>query len=157
MALENDTLAPDFELPNQFGERIRLSDYRGRKPVALIFFPLAFTQTCTTELCELRDNLSLFANKNVELLAVSVDSKSTLRAFAEVENYDFTLLADFWPHGAVAREYGVFVESKGYATRATFLIDSFGKIRARFITSPAEARSLDAYRDALAELLPASA
>ena len=60
MALENDTQAPDFDLANQFGEHVRLSDFRGKKPVALVFFPLAFSSTCTGELCALRDNLALF-------------------------------------------------------------------------------------------------
>lgn len=155
MALENDTQAPDFELPNQFGEHVRLSDFRGRKPVALVFFPLAFSSTCTGELCELRDNLALFAGSHAELLAVSVDSKATLRAFAEKEGYNFALLADFWPHGAVAKEYGVFLEEKGFANRASFLIDTHGIIKASFITAPGEARSLEAYRAALAELSPA--
>ena len=157
MALENDTTAPDFELANQFGEHVRLSDFRGKKPVALVFFPLAFSSTCTGELCELRDNLALFCNSGVELLAVSVDSKASLRAFAEKEGYDFTLLADFWPHGAVAKEYGVFLEHKGFANRASFLIDVNGVIRASFITAPGEARSIDAYKAALAELAPAHA
>src|SRR3954452_1013443 len=107
MALENDTQAPDFDLANQFGEHIRLSDFRGKKPVALVFYPLAFSSTCTHELCELRDNLALFAQDGVELIAISVDSKATLRAWAEHEGYAFTLLADFWPHGGVARQYGV--------------------------------------------------
>ncbi|HXD61322.1 MAG TPA: peroxiredoxin [Lacisediminihabitans sp.] len=156
MALENDTQAPDFELANQFGEHVRLSDFRGKKPVALVFFPLAFSSTCTGELCELRDNLSLFAGSDAELLAISVDSKATLRAFADKEGYDFTLLADFWPHGAVAKEYGVFLEHKGFANRASFLIDVHGIIRASFITAPGEARSIEAYRAALAELAPAT-
>ncbi len=154
MALENDTTAPDFELANQFGEHVRLSDFRGRKPVALVFFPLAFSSTCTGELCELRDNLALFSHRDVELIAVSVDSKASLRAFAEAEGYDFTLLADFWPHGAVAREYGVFLENKGFANRASFLIDINGVIRASFITAPGEARSIEAYKAALAALAP---
>ena len=152
MALENDTQAPDFELANQFGEHVRLSDFRGIHPVALVFFPLAFSSTCTTELCELRDNIALFADSNVELLGISVDSKATLRAFAEAEGYDFTLLADFWPHGAIAKEYGVFLPEKGFANRASFLIDTRGIIRASFITAPGEARSLAAYRAALEEL-----
>ena len=152
MALENDTQAPDFELANQFGEHVRLSDFRGVHPVALVFFPLAFSSTCTTELCELRDNIALFADSNVELLGISVDSKATLRAFAEAEGYDFTLLADFWPHGAIAKEYGVFLPEKGFANRASFLIDTRGIIRASFITAPGEARSLAAYRAALEEL-----
>jgi peroxiredoxin len=154
MALENDTQAPDFELPNQFGEHVRLSDFRHKKPVALVFFPLAFSSTCTSELCELRDNLALFSDKSIELLGVSVDSKATLRAFAEADGYDFNLLADFWPHGAVAKEYGVFLPEKGFANRASFLIDVNGIIRASFVTAPGEARSIDAYREALAELNP---
>lgn len=157
MALENDTQAPDFELPNQFGEHIRLSDFRHRKPVALVFFPLAFSSTCTSELCELRDNLSLFSDKSVEVLGVSVDSKASLRAFAEEEGYQFNLLADFWPHGAVAKEYGVFVPEKGYANRASFLIDVNGIIRASFVTAPGQARSIAEYRTALAELSPVAA
>jgi peroxiredoxin len=152
MALANDTTAPDFDLPNQFGEHIRLHDFRGRKAVALVFFPLAFSSTCTTELCDLRDNLNLFQNDSVELIGISVDSKATLRAFAEAEGYDFTLLADFWPHGAVSKEYGVFLEEKGFANRATFLIDLDGVIRASFVTAPGQARSLEEYTAALAEL-----
>lgn len=156
MALENDTQAPDFELVDQFGQTVRLSDFRGRKAVALVFFPLAFSGTCTGELCELRDNLALFENHAVELIGISVDSKFTLRAWAEQEGYRFTLLADFWPHGEIAKEYGVFLPEKGFANRATFVIDESGIIRASFITAPGEARSLEAYRAAL-ELLPAHA
>lgn len=157
MALENDTKAPDFDLPNQFGEHVRLSEFRNRKAVALVFYPLAFSSTCTSELCVLRDNLSLFADKSIELLGISVDSKATQRAFAGAEGYDFTLLADFWPHGAVAKEYGVFLPEKGYANRATFLIDTHGIIRASFITAPGQARSLDDYRAAVRDLSVANA
>ena len=156
MALENDTQAPDFELVSQFGETIQLSRYRGEKSVALVFFPLAFSGICSGELCELRDNLGLFADNSVELIGISVDSRHTLRAWGEREGYGFTLLADFWPHGAVAKEYGVFLEDKGFANRATFLIDTRGIIRASFITAPGQARSLDAYRAALEELEPAA-
>ena len=152
MALENYTQAPDFELANQFGEHVRLSDFRGVKPVVLVFFPLAFTGVCTGELCVLRDNLGLFRDQDIELIGISVDSKATLRAFAEQEGYEFLLLADFWPHGAVAREYGVFVDEKGYANRATFVIDSKGIIRSSFITAPGEPRSIEEYRTAVDEV-----
>ncbi|GAA2086126.1 peroxiredoxin [Pseudolysinimonas kribbensis] len=157
MALENDTKAPDFDLPNQFGEHVRLSDFRGERPVVLVFFPLAFSGVCTGELCALRDSLSLFQEQGAELIGISVDSKATLRAWAEQEGYDFTLLADFWPHGAVAKEYGVFLEEKGFANRATFVIDPGGVIRASFITAPGEPRSIEAYREALADVLAPAA
>ncbi|MBX3194325.1 MAG: peroxiredoxin [Microbacteriaceae bacterium] len=153
MALENDTQAPDFDLANQFGEHVRLSDYRGVRPVVLVFFPLAFSSNCTGELCDLRDNIAMFRSQGVELIGISVDSKAALRAWAEQEGYDFTLLADFWPHGAVAREYGVFLENKGFANRATFVIDAGGVIRASFITAPGEPRSIDEYRTVLDEVL----
>ena len=155
MALANDTQAPDFELPNQFGEHIRLREFRGKKPVTLVFFPLAFSSTCTTELCALRDNISTFTESGVELIGISVDSKATLRAWAEREGFEFNLLADFWPHGDVAKDYDVFLDDKGYANRATFMIDLNGVIRASFITAPGEPRSLEEYRAALKDILPA--
>lgn len=155
MALENDTQAPDFELINQYGQTVQLSQFRGEKSVALVFFPLAFSGVCSNELCELRDNLQLFEDSRVELIAISVDSRHTLRAWSEQEGYQFNLVADFWPHGGVAKEYGVFLEAKGFANRATFLIDPNGIIRASFITAPGEARQLGAYRAALEELQPA--
>ncbi len=93
--------APDFELLNQFGEPVRLSDLRGRN-VVLVFFPFAFSGICTGELCEIRDNLALFEDADAVVLGISVDSKFAQRAYAEKEGYAFDLLADFWPHGAVA-------------------------------------------------------
>jgi peroxiredoxin len=150
--LSTNAVAPDFELKNQFGESVRLAQFRGVKPVALVFFPLAFTGVCTGELCELRDNLGAFEQQGVELLAVSVDSKATLRVFAEQEGYQFSLLADFWPHGAVAREYGVFLDDRGTAGRATFVIDESGVIRSRFATEAGTPRQLESYLDALKAL-----
>jgi len=152
MAVQTGDAAPDFELPNQFGEPVRLSDFRGVKPVALVFFPLAFSGTCTGELCELRDNIGLFADAAVELIGISVDSKWAQRAFADAEGFEFPLLADFWPHGEVARSYGVFLSERGYANRSTFLIDDAGVVAAKFETAPGEPRQLAAYRAALGRL-----
>jgi mycoredoxin-dependent peroxiredoxin len=149
MVLENGMTAPDFTLVSQHGETITLSDFRGKKPVTLVFFPLAFTGTCTGELCELRDNIGLFRNNDVELIAISVDNKASLRVFAEQEGYDFTLLGDFWPHGAVAKLYDVFNVDAGHARRATFVIDKTGTI-ADVFTVDHGARSLEDYERAVA-------
>ena len=149
MILEPGTPAPTFALVNQFGETVRLAERVGEKPVALVFFPLAFSRTCQGELCELRDHLDLFAEAGSELVAISVDSKHSLRAWGEEQGYDFPLLADFWPHGEVARAYGAFLDERGYANRATFVIDVDGIIRASFATAPGEARTLEQYRAAL--------
>ena len=148
--------APDFELANEFGERMRLSDLLLSGPVCLVFFPLAFSQTCTAELDELRDNLELFTRNGVQLVAISVDSKASLRAFADERGYDFPLLADFWPHGAVATEYGAFRDEKGYANRATFVIDQGRVIRASFATELGRPRAIESYRLAFDALSPSS-
>jgi peroxiredoxin len=144
--------APDFELDNQFGERVSLASFKGKKPVVLVFYPLSFSGVCTGELCEIRDNFAKFENENVELLAISVDSKYVQKQFAEQEGYKFSVLADFWPHGAVAAKYGVFLEENGFANRATFVINKDGELVSKFITAPGQARSLDEYDRALASL-----
>jgi len=152
MSFAIGTPAAAFSLKNQFGETVSLSDFTGKKTVVLVFFPLAFSGICTGELCELRDNFAMFKDANIELLAISVDSHYTLRAFAEQEKYDFSLLADFWPHGNVASDYGVFLDDEGIANRATFVIAKDGTIAGEFITAPGEARSLSAYTEILATL-----
>ena len=152
MAVEIGDKAPDFELINQHGETVKLSSFHGKKPVVLVFYPLSFSGTCTGELCELRDNFSAFESKDVELMAISVDSKFTQKVFAEQEGYKFQVLADFWPHGAVAQSYGVFKEDAGIAIRGTFLIDLDGVVRAKFVNGPGEARDLESYKQALAAL-----
>ncbi|MBG6190584.1 peroxiredoxin [Arthrobacter sp. CAN_A212] len=143
--------APDFALSNQFGETVRLSDLSGT-PVAVVFYPFAFSGVCTGELCELRDNLALFDDDGVRLLAVSVDSKYTLRAYAEDQGFTFDLLADFWPHGDVAARYGAFDTSRGYAERATYLIDAQGQIVDTFRAELGHPRPLEEYRAALTKL-----
>ncbi len=152
MSLLIGDLAPDFTLTNQFGENVTLSDFRGKKPVVVVFYPLSFSGICTGELCELRDNFDRFDRDNVELLAVSVDSKFVQKMFAEHEGYKFSVLADFWPHGGVAKEYGVFIEEAGISNRATFVIDTNGVLVAKFVTTPGQARSLDEYDKALESL-----
>ncbi|MFE4545042.1 peroxiredoxin [Arthrobacter sp. NPDC056727] len=146
--------APDFTLVNQFGEPVRLSDFRGRN-VVVVFYPFAFSGICTGELCEIRDNLAVFEHADAEVLAVSVDSKFSLRAYAEQEGYGFSLLADFWPHGAVAEQYGVFDAETGMARRGTFIIDAAGMVRYVVVNPRGQARDLAEYRRVLAELAQA--
>ena len=143
--------APDFELVNQYGEPVRLSELRGRN-VVVVFYPFAFSGICTGELCEIRDNLALFEDANATVLALSVDSKFTLRAYAEKEGYGFDLLADFWPHGEVASQYGVFDPNSGMAQRGTFIIDADGIVRYVVVNPRGQARDLAGYRAALSEL-----
>ena len=129
MAIEVGTEAPDFELKNQHGELVKLSDFRGEKNVVLVFYPFAFTGVCTGELCSLEKDLPQFQNDDVQILAVSNDSPFTLRVFAEKEGLEYPLLSDFWPHGAASRAYGVFDEEKGCAVRGTFVIDKAGVVQ----------------------------
>jgi peroxiredoxin len=152
MSLIIGDAAPDFSLVNQFGETVTLSSFAGKKNVVVVFYPLSFSGVCTGELCEIRDNFAQFASADVELLAISVDSKYVQKRFAEEEGYKFSVLADFWPHGQVARDYGVFLEENGFANRATFVINKAGELVAKFVTAPGQARSLDEYEKALATL-----
>jgi len=142
--------APDFSLPNQNGEQVRLSSFRGTKNVLIVFYPFAFSGICTGELCAIRDDIAAFQNDDVQVLAVSCDPKYTLRAWADDQGYTFPLLSDFWPHGAVARQYGVFLPDAGMATRGSFLVDRGGVLRWAVVNGPGEARDLGAYRTALA-------
>jgi peroxiredoxin len=152
MSLIIGDAAPDFSLLNQFGETVTLSSFAGKKNVVVVFYPLSFSGVCTGELCEIRDNFAQFASADVELLAISVDSKFVQKKFAEEECYKFSVLADFWPHGQVARDYGVFLEENGIANRGTFVINKSGDVVAKFVTAPGQARSLDEYEKALATL-----
>lgn len=144
--------APDFTLPSALGPEVTLSEAVASRPVVLSFVPAAFTGICTGEFCELRDNLALFDDARVQLIGISVDPKAAQRVWAEQEGFDFPLLSDFWPHGAVAAQYGVFLEERGIATRATFIVDGSMTIRAAFVNPPSEPRPLAAYREALAAL-----
>ena len=150
--IEVGTEAPDFELKDQHGQQVRLSSFRGIRNVLLVFYPLAFTGTCQGELCAVRDNLNDFVNDDVQVLTVSVDSPFTHKVWADREGYEFPLLADFWPHGAVAQAYGVFNDERGFANRGTFLIDRAGVVRFAEMNTPGEARDQDAWRKALDEL-----
>ncbi|GAA3218508.1 peroxiredoxin [Actinocorallia longicatena] len=152
MAVEVGDTAPDFELKDQHGTPVKLSDFRGSKDVVLVFYPLAFSGVCTGELCAIRDELPTLGGDDVQVLAVSVDSVFALRAWSEQEKYQFPLLSDFWPHGGVAQAYGVFNDEKGLARRGTFIINKEGVVSWKVDNDIPNARDLDEYRKALAEL-----
>ena len=152
MAIEVGAEAPEFELKDNHGRTVRLSDFRGEKNVVLLFYPFAFTGVCTGELCELRDNLPKFVNDDTQLLAVSNDSIHTLRVYGEQEGLEFPLLSDFWKHGDASRAYGVFDEEKGCAVRGTFIIDKEGVVRWKVVNNIPDARDQAEYLKALAAL-----
>jgi peroxiredoxin len=152
MAVEIGDQAPDFELKDQHGTPVRLSSFRGSKNVVLVFYPLAFSGVCTGELCAMRDEFPEVTRDDVELLTVSVDSTYALRSWSDQENFGFGLLSDFWPHGAVAKLYGVFEENMGIATRGTFIIGKDGAVRWKVVNPIPQARDIAEYQKALAAL-----
>jgi len=152
MALTIGQAAPDFALMNQHGESVSLSSFKGKKNVVVIFYPFAFSGICTGELCAIRDDLAAFENNNSELLAISCDPMYAQKAFAEQEGYKFGVLADFWPHGAAAKAYGVFNEERGCAIRGTFIIDKSGILRWQVVNGLGDARNIADYKAALATL-----
>jgi peroxiredoxin len=152
MSVEIGQPAPEFTLTNQHGEQVSLSDYRGSKNVLVMFYPFAFTGTCTGELCTIRDRYTDFVNDDTVVLSISCDSPHTLKVFAAQEGLTHPMLSDFWPHGEVSRAYGVFVEERGFSTRGSFVIDKDGIVRWAVVNGPGEARSADDYAAALAAL-----
>jgi len=152
MAVEVGQEAPDFELKDQHGQPVRLSGFRGSKNVVLVFYPLAFSGVCSGELWAMRDDFPEAERNDVELLTVSVDSTWVHRIWAENEGFEFGLLSDFWPHGDVAKRYGVFDEDCGVAVRGTFIIDTGGVVRWKVVTPIPQARDIADYQKALAAL-----
>ena len=153
MAIEIGQPAPQFSLNDQNGSAVNLSDYAGTKAVALVFYPFTFTGVCEGELCQLRDDYSEFTDAGVQVLACSCDSRFAQKQWAEQQGYQFPVLSDFWPHGNVAKAYGVFNEERGCANRATFLIGKDGVVVDTF-QSPdlGTARDKSRYEEALAKL-----
>lgn len=152
MTLTIGTPALDFTLMDQHGSPVTLSSFKGEKNVVILFYPFAFSGICTGELCALRDDLAAFQNDDVQLLAISCDPMYAQRAFAEQEGYKFPVLADFWPHGAAAKAFGVFNEERGCAVRGTFIVDKNGNLAWQIVNGLGDARNLVEYKSALASL-----
>ena len=119
--------APDFTLDTTNGKPVVLSSFRGTKNVLIAFYPLAFTSTCTTELCAFTDDYAVFAGKDVEVVPISVDAVPSLKAFKAQSNLSVELASDF--RRDVSRAYGVLLADRFYSKRAYFLVDKAGMIR----------------------------
>jgi peroxiredoxin len=152
MAIAVGSKAPDFTLNDYNKQSVKLSSFQGDKPVLLVFYPFAFSGGCTGELCQLRDEFADYDSQGVQVLGVSVDTPFSLKVWAEQQGYQFPLLSDFWPHGEVAKTYGVFDEAGGRANRGTFLIDKDGVLRFTEVNQAGELRDQQAWKKAVAEL-----
>jgi peroxiredoxin len=147
--------APEFTLFNSERQEISLSDFAG-KNVVILFFPMAFTSVCTTELCEMRDNITTYTNLNAEVLAISVDSPFTLAKFREDQNLPFNLLSDF--NKEVSQAYDTYYETfvmnlKGVSKRSAFVIDGDGVVQyAEVLESAGDVPDFSALQQVLSSL-----
>lgn len=147
--------APEFKLYSSDKKEVALADYRG-KNVVLLFFPMAFTGVCTTELCTMRDSIALYADLNAEILAISVDSPFSLNEFKTQQSYNFPLLSDF--NKEVSAAYGSLYETfvmgmTGVSKRSAFVIDGEGTVRyAEVLESAGDLPNFEAVNETLASL-----
>lgn len=155
MALSVGDKAPDFKLYNSEKKEVALTDYKGQN-VVLLFFPLAFTGVCTTELCTMRDNIADYNGLDAQILAVSVDSLFTLDKFKAEQNLNFPLLSDF--NKSASKDYDSLYEDfvlgmKGVSKRSAFVIDKKGTIQyAEVLDSAGDLPNFEAVKAALANL-----
>jgi Peroxiredoxin len=145
--------APEFTLKNTEQKEVSLNDFED-KNLVILFFPLAFTSVCTTELCNIRDNYSDYENLNAEVVGISVDSPFTLAKFKEQESYNFDLLSDFnkkasEAYGAI---YADLMGLQGVSKRAAFVVGEDGKIKyAEVLESPGDLPDFEAIKASLKE------
>lgn len=131
MSIQVGQLAPNFSLFGTDKNKVTLSELKG-KNVLLLFFPQAFTSTCTKELCSVRDDIARYSNANAEVLGISVDSVFTLAKYKEEQGYNFPLLSDFNKETSTAYDtiYQEWkLEMKGVSKRSAFVIDKEGVVR----------------------------
>lgn len=152
MSLQAGDKAPDFKLFSSELKEVSLSDYKGKKLV-VHFFPMAFTGTCTTQLCTMRDSFGYYEGMNADVVGISVDSPFTLAKFKEDQHYQFPLLSDF--NKETSQAYGSFYEEfvfnlKGVSKRAAFVVDEQGMIiYAEVLESAGDLPDFDAIRQAV--------
>ncbi len=155
MAIKIGQAAPEFSLFDTTKNKVNLSDYKG-KNVLLLFFPQAFTSTCTKELCAVRDDISRYSNTSAEIFGISVDSVFTLKKYKEDQHYSFTLLSDF--NKEVSALYHTLytdwiLEMKGVSKRSAFIIDKNGIIQyAEVLESAGDLPNFEAINASLEQL-----
>lgn len=147
--------AKDFTLKDSSNNEVALHSFQGKKNVVLLFFPLAFSGVCTTELCTTRDNMKVYDSLNAEVIGISVDSPFSLKAFKESNNLNFTLLSDF--NKDVSRKYGVlydeFFGMNGVSKRAVFVINKSGNIvHSEILEDAGDMPNLNKVQEVLSEL-----
>jgi peroxiredoxin len=147
MRVRTGDAAPEFDLAVSHEERVRLSDFRGRSNVLLVFHPFAFTPVCEDEARDLQENLQAFKDAGTEIVFVSCDPSAARQAWKRELAAEYVFASDFWPHGAAAKAYGVFNEENGAPHRGTFLIDREGTVVWSLV------KERDEYR---AEMVPGS-
>jgi peroxiredoxin len=128
MAIAVGEQAPDFELKDQNQKNVKLSDFKGKKNVVLVFYPLDWSPVCTNEHACIVNDLKEFESLDAEVLGVSVDSVWSHKAYAEARGIHYSLLADFQPRGAMAEKYGMFLADKGITGRAIVIVNKDGKV-----------------------------
>jgi peroxiredoxin len=147
--LETGTPAPEFTLLNQNREPVTLDDLKGSRSV-IVFIPFAFTRTCEGELCQIRDEYSMFNDAEARVVAITCNTLHANRVWSEQQGFQFDILSDWWPHGAVSRLYDSFNEDFGYAERTTYFLDEQGLIaEVARSESLGEGRDFEIYRAAL--------
>jgi peroxiredoxin len=157
MAIQAGDQAPSFKLLNSDLKHVSLEDYKGRKLV-IQFFPMAFTPTCTKQLCAMRDTFGYYTGMNTAVIGISVDSPYTLARFKEEQSFPFPLLSDF--NKETSRTYGAFYDQfiynlKGVAKRASFVVDEEGIVTyAKVLENAGDLPDFDAIKQALEEESP---
>ncbi|HXS37132.1 MAG TPA: redoxin domain-containing protein [Flavipsychrobacter sp.] len=155
MAIQLGQKAPDFALYDDNKNPVKLSDQKG-KNVLLLFFPFAFTSTCTKELCSIRDNYNIYEKLNAQVYGISVDSVHTLKKFRQEQNLNFPLLSDF--NKDVSKEYDSLYDTfglgmKGVSKRAAFVIDKEGVVKyAEVLENASDLPNFDAIQQTLNNL-----
>ena len=149
MTLAIGTTAPEFTLLNQEREPVSLDDLKGSRSV-IVFIPFAFTRTCESELCQIRDEYSMFDEAQARVVAITCNTLHANKVWSDQQGFQFDILSDWWPHGAVSRKYETFNEGYGYPERTTYFLDDDAVItQVSRSDRLGEARDFEVYRGVL--------